>query len=1598
MSPDSCDFSPSWGHGFSEPLGGDTMSDLRKKTAETTSDRKSSALQFFPALLIVLLLLVSSRSLTAQSNPIPPDAPTNLSCIVEVAHVNLDWANTGQYDQVVIRRNGVMLVILEGSATSYLDMDVPANFQLYTVHGLTTGSSGQAEGPGAECTVFLVPPPLEPELEVPAALNFLPVPLPDNLFDFIADPDMAIALGKAFFWDMQAGSDDEIACATCHYHAGSDNRRSHQLYNGHNELFDIADANHALTAEDFPFHQLTNPNDNASPVIRSVDDVTGSSGILHTNFNGLLDDGTGVLTEDLTTLINNDSIKTNADGTQVQMRNTTNRNAPTVINSIYFLETFWDGRASFWFNGRDNWGPRNPDAFVYKVQPGGAVTQESILLDKASLASQAAAPVISGDEMSAHGRDLLRVGQKLLSRQPLATQEVHPNDGVLGPMRDGTDGKGLDTTYQEMIQAAFVMSWWNSDQLFGADLQPLTDPLTGEVLTGAPSDLQQFTMMEANFSLFWGLAIMMYESTLISDDSPYDQWWRANRNPADPTGDINALTAQEHEGMSVLANATCMFCHTTSLWSSAGTSKILTVLEPEASEIEALLERMPMRDMQLSVYDGGFYNLGVTPTIEDIGRGGIDPFGHSFSIVKTFQEKANVGVQDQDGDGIPNQADPDFVFHDFQPFADHVVVVTPPPAPWEDTNMDGMFKTPTLRNVELTGPYFHNGGASTLEQVVNFYARGGNFPEINLDTLAPEMIPTPFLSMNEQRKQAMVAFLESLTDDRVRWEQAPFDHPEIRIPEGSPFSPINGDVVHGNDNIALDRFKTIPAVGAEGRQLETDSQGRQLDPLTKFLQPTRLKDLSCISETDSVSLSWTQQEFPFDVATSIKVLRNNQEIGLLARDASSFVDLNVPPGEHVYTVRGEDAHEGLNSVCSTIFPPPAPLNLSVNVNSNQVSLQWTNPWPYHSFDIYRNGVKVADALSGVSEVFVDAAVPAGIHQYEIVGRILSLHTGILIFSEPSVISAERSPLAPEILGCTQPLQGQNQVTWINTEAFDSLTLSRNGEVVAELDGSATSYTDLDSLPGDSHYTLHATVEGLVSSEANCLVQRAPLPVSSLNCNNNGGIGILSWVNTEVWQQAEIHRDGLLIAILTENENTYQDDFLGNAGSGLHQYQVRTFFDGLSEGESSCSLLVEPTPVVMFQCEPISGGVLLSWTNTDIYNSIQIMRGTELIMTLGGGSNSFFDDQATGGVIDYSITAIRESVPADTVICTAIIPAETVTDLTCSSETGGTQLQWTNGSSYDQIEILRNGSSVATLAGSEVSYLDTSAAGGTSLYQLQPQFAGVASDASNICSASRTPMAITGLQAIVVENCQGDVQLSWQNTEVYESIRVERNGIPLITLPGQLTSVAIEVAGQAVHQISLIPSIDFVDGFATSATVDTSVAPVVVPTNFDGSVDPDTCQASLTWTNQGTYSGLRIVSNGETLAELSGAATSAVVSLPTSGVHNLGLVALGECGEASMAPTLLELDCSQRFLRGDHNGDSTVDISDAMSLLSALFANGVTNCEDAADSNDDGNVDVSDAVRTLQYLFGGASIPAPTGNCGSDQTVDGLGCQQGSDCP
>jgi len=67
----------------------------------------------------------------------------------------------------------------------------------------------------------------------------------------------------------------------------------------------------------------------------------------------------------------------------------------------------------------------------------------------------------------------------------------------------------------------------------------------------------------------------------------------------------------------------------------------------------------------------------------------------------------------------------------------------------------GRWKTPTLRGVRLTAPFMHDGSLATLEDVVAFYARGGNAND-NLDRRMQA------LELDEAEQRALVAFLRSL--------------------------------------------------------------------------------------------------------------------------------------------------------------------------------------------------------------------------------------------------------------------------------------------------------------------------------------------------------------------------------------------------------------------------------------------------------------------------------------------------------------------------------------------------------------------------------------------------------------------------------------------------------------------------------------------------------------------------------------------------------------------------------------------------------------------------------------------------------------------
>ena len=69
----------------------------------------------------------------------------------------------------------------------------------------------------------------------------------------------------------------------------------------------------------------------------------------------------------------------------------------------------------------------------------------------------------------------------------------------------------------------------------------------------------------------------------------------------------------------------------------------------------------------------------------------------------------------------------------------------------------GKFKVPTLRNIEFTAPYMHDGSLATLEEVLDHYASGGQ-PHQNLDPLIQNIVLT------EQDKKDVIAFLKTLSD------------------------------------------------------------------------------------------------------------------------------------------------------------------------------------------------------------------------------------------------------------------------------------------------------------------------------------------------------------------------------------------------------------------------------------------------------------------------------------------------------------------------------------------------------------------------------------------------------------------------------------------------------------------------------------------------------------------------------------------------------------------------------------------------------------------------------------------------------------------
>ena len=674
-------------------------------------------------------------------------------------------------------------------------------------------------------------------------------PLLPDVGDYIdpGDPGALLAaqqLGKALFWDTQAGS-DRNACASCHFHAGADIRTKNQINpgllvtsrpNGRNRQ-----PNELLTAADFPFHKLLDPADRDSKILSDTDDVTSSQGTFGGDFVSSKRSNTRNAGRFAPSASENCKLaytpldpQNPAIGSPFHAngsiyRKVEPRHTPSVLNAAFNMRQYWDGRANNQFNGVDPYGRRtyiqqttdpaidpdyvfgNPIANVtgliaaYDTTPlsnaPAIVTLRQPLIENASLASQAVGPPFSDYEMVCLGKSFADLGRKLIPLTPLATQVVDVNDSLFsataGLVKQAAI-PGLNTTYSDLIQRAFRKKWWSAPGRYVID--PSTRWPKLQYAGG-------YSQIEHNFSLFWGLAIQAYEQLLISDDSPFDRYMN---------GDATAVSDAALRGKDIFTGkGNCSSCHSGPLLSSAA-----AVDTP--ARLKTPIDTLLMRDGNKAMFDKGFFNTGVRPTPEDLGLGAVDAYGFDLSYTRQYRWQLSFGANTSsavdvfkvDRCGAPGQ----------------VRCLAIPSIPRDA--VDGSFKTPILRNAGLTPPYFHTGGQSNLKDVVRFYNRGGDrratangdttgrdqktpMEEINQTNLAsgigePNGSTRRGLGLSEKEMDDLVEFLLTLSDERVACHSDVFDHPELPLVMGAR------DKGSARSPVARDIIATLPATGKLG--------------------------------------------------------------------------------------------------------------------------------------------------------------------------------------------------------------------------------------------------------------------------------------------------------------------------------------------------------------------------------------------------------------------------------------------------------------------------------------------------------------------------------------------------------------------------------------------------------------------------------------------------------------------------------------------------------------------------------------------------------------------------------------------------------------
>ncbi len=266
-----------------------------------------------------------------------------------------------------------------------------------------------------------------------------------------------------------------------------------------------------------------------------------------------------------------------------------------------------------------------------------------------------------------------------------------------------------------VINAAYMKTlFWDGREpdLEGQSKQPPVNPVEGglanhdmlvDIVKKDPEYLKAFKEVfgveAADISIDQvAKAIASFERTIVAGDSPFDRYYYG--------GDTKAMTEAQLRGFALYTGkGRCVSCH-------------------RIEQTQALFT------------DNRFHNIGVG--FKSI-QGKEDETAAAFIKEKRAGAKVDVTVLTQAN------------MSELGRFA-----VT------ENLTQVGAFKTATLRNIDVTAPYMHDGSLKTLEDVVNFYNNGGRLKDTDplSDFLSGGIRP---LQLSEAEKKDLVAFLQALT-------------------------------------------------------------------------------------------------------------------------------------------------------------------------------------------------------------------------------------------------------------------------------------------------------------------------------------------------------------------------------------------------------------------------------------------------------------------------------------------------------------------------------------------------------------------------------------------------------------------------------------------------------------------------------------------------------------------------------------------------------------------------------------------------------------------------------------------------------------------